>query len=439
MLQYIIAFVIILLFLFFFIKKPTVETYVKFTILSLPFTDTKLLPLEYGFVKVFDILALTAFIFLFKEFLTLKNKRTNMTYLVMVVIFISITLFGKFSSSFPDEKLYTLYPIFTIFIFLRYFIKYLYEDFTRRFELVHLLKIGFVVAMVAMFLQMSVSQEITYYSAVHGNARGESISTTRFPGLFADSQTNGQFLAMGSFLFLYGTASIRKVNYLRFLGFICMALCVVLAGSRSALGGLLVGTVLIFLMANLRTKLIIGSLAAITMLIVIVAKPSIAILGRTDNVGEDLSFREAIWEETMLMIEDNPIIGIGLGNYQKYIMTYYQDLNIVIEPGVKYYYFSQPENGYLKILVEHGIIAFVLLFILILRPVFKNFLRLMNHSAMVEVKFVLCSIVAFLVAFTTVYSFLDYRLLSLFGILISLSILHTNYRKSYNHTATQFI
>ncbi|MFS4416356.1 O-antigen ligase family protein [Maribacter sp. 2307ULW6-5] len=433
MLQYIIALVVILGFMGVFVWRPTVGTYIKYTLWTLPFTSTKILPLDYGFIRVFDVLAVTAVLFLFREFVTLRSRRDNLGYVLVIVVFIGLTLLGKFFSAYPQEKLYMLYPLFTIFIFTRFFIHYLYEDFERRYELLRILKFGFGLAMLFILLQIVIGPSITYYTEIHNNAKGESFSTTRFPGLFLDSQTNGQFLAMASFLFLLMPPNAKKLEkYLGYALFGAMGVSVVLAGSRAALGGFLLGCVLFFLMAKLKTKIVLGTLGIFSVLVIFLAKPNAAIFGRTDNLGEDYNFREAIWEETFGMIAKHPIWGIGMANYEKYIMTYHQDLNIVIEPGVEYYFFRQPENGYLKIMVDQGIPAFVLFFAMVAYPLLRSGIGWLNGRVNGEVKYVICSALAFMVAFNTVYTLLDYRLACLFTLLISLALLYSNKGRAQN-------
>lgn len=430
MLQYVIAFIVIIVFLCVFFMKPTVEVYIKYTLWTLPFTDAKILPLEFGFVKVFDVLALIAVIFLFKNFLTFKNGKTNMGYLVLVLLFVVTTIVGKIFSKFPANNIHTLYPLFSVFIFTRFFIHLLYEDFQRRFELFKILKIVFLFLIGIMCLQFFLGPSLSYYTAVHSNASGESFGTTRFPGLFVDSQTNGQFLAMASFFFLIIQTVKDKIEMKKsFLFFALAAICVVLAGSRSALGGFLIGFTLYFLFTDFKTKVIIGFVGMFAIGTLLIAQPNAAIFGRTENVGEDFSFREAIWIETIEIIEEYPSLGIGIGNFKKYIMIYNQDMNIVLEPGVDYYYFNQPENGYLKIIVEHGVLASIVLILLILIPFIKSLYGLLKLSINKEVVYVLSSLVSFLIAFNTVYSLVDYRITCLLGILVSMAILYTNSAK----------
>lgn len=427
MIEYIIALFTILIFLFFFIRKPNVETYIKYTLWTLPFTDTKILPLAYGFIKVFDVLAIIAFIFLFKHFITVHNQKVRMTYFVLIILFIGLTLISKYFSEFPTEKSWSLYPIFTVFIFTRFLVLYLNKDFNRRYLLFNILKRSFLFCIIFMLIQLIVGLKFTYYAQLHDNVIGDTFITTRFPGIFLDSQTNGTFLTMASFFFLImkpnPTKRKKKLGYIAFAITTCF---IILAGSRAPLGGFILSLFLIFIFSSNKIKLIMlsaGFLLAISMFIV---KPDTAIFKRTEHLGDDYSFRESIWTETITIIENIPLFGIGIGNFEKFLMKYKQDLNIVLEPGVSYYYFNQPENGYLKIIVEHGILASLILFGIILWTITKNIVQLIQQKASKEALFIICSAFSFLVAFNTLYSFFDYRLSCLFSTIITLAIVYSN-------------
>ena len=109
------------------------------------------------------------------------------------------------------------------------------------------------------------------------------------------------------------------------------------------------------------------------------------------------------------------MLGIGLGNFKDYTAKYNQNLYLEIEPGV-YEYFTQPENGYFKILVEHCVIAFIIFCLFFILP----FLKIARHIFFKSVRphsiYVVASLLSWLTSFNTVYSLSDYR------ILISISI-----------------
>lgn len=63
--------------------------------------------------------------------------------------------------------------------------------------------------------------------------------------------------------------------------------------------------------------------------------------------------RFAQWQDSLATIEDFPVTGIGAGSY-RYIHPHYNTVNIQM-------YFSHVENEYLQLLVETGVVGFLLL------------------------------------------------------------------------------
>lgn len=161
-----------------------------------------------------------------------------------------------------------------------------------------------------------------------------------------------------------------------------------------------------------------GIVGAITFLIL---APQLDIFNRSKNLSDDFLFRESIWEETIDIVKENPFLGIGIGNFENYTTKYNQNLYLEIETG-EILFFDQPENGYLKILVEHGVLVFAIFLLFLLLPLTKNLISY-RHKENQWVVFIMASFVSWLVSFSTVYSISDYRLLIVVGTCISLLII----------------
>ena len=434
MLQYIIALISISVFLFLILKKPEIETYLLFVMFGLPFIDTKILPLEYGFIKTFDVITVISLIVFFKPFFHYERRGTSWGYLILILLFWILTLISNWYSEFGFTNYYLLYQIFTVFIFTRFLIIHFSTNWENRHKLISAFKMGFSIALVIMALQIIIGLEVTYYTAFNPNVYNESSGLIRYPGIFSESQYNGQFLAMGSLVFLTLQEKFEgKGKYLRYAGFLVGAVFVFMAGSRSAIGGLGAGLFVLLFFASARVKTL-GFLAAAVLLgIFFIASPDKGIFSRTENISDDLDFRQGIWEETYEIIEEHPLLGIGFGNFEPYLTKYHQDMFLETSDN-EILYFTQPENGYLKILVEQGYLTFFIFVLLITIPLFRALKGVFLKSIHSNTIFFVAALVSWLVAFNTVYSFLDYRLLALVGTWVTMLILH---KRNFNSQFTE--
>lgn len=427
MLPYILSFLSILGFGFFIVKRPTIETYILYVLFALPFVELKILPSYYGGFKAFDIISYAALLILFKEFVAIKGKGNTRFYFIFSILFIVITALGKLYSEFIDDSVYVLLQLLPIFIFSHFLILYCQSDSKSYSKVISGLKKGFIIALIFIAFQIVFGLGFSFYEELNPNTFHESSSLIRFPGFFDDSQVNGQYLAVGSFIFLIAGKTVgKKKKMWGYLLFVLTIFGIFLSGSRAPLGGFLLGCIFIILFSSKKVKTYAVSLLIIGALIGLVFIPNIGIFSRTKNLTDDFLFRESIWLETIEILEERPFLGIGLGNYSKFTQKYNPDLYLEIRPG-EIVFFDQPENGYLKILVEHGILAFIIFLSFLAIPLLKNLKGLQSGTDQATV-FLMASILSWLVAFNTVYSISDYRLLivvvTCLGLLISNTINH---------------
>ena len=433
MLQYILAFLSICTFGYFIFKRPTVETYVLFVAYTLPFIDTKILPLAYGFVKVFDVVTVISLVLLFKDFISFKASRRGKVYVILVVLFWAFLLLSKINSAYPSNNLYFMYQPFTIFIFTRFLLVYLEQKRIALHRFISAFQLSVAILAGVVFVQLVLGPHFSYITDFNSNVVNADTGLIRYPGLFQDSQTCGLFLSMGSFSLLYFRTDINlKKKKLYFLTFLLTTIAIFLAASRSALGGFGIGIFLIVLFQNSRIKLIAASIGIVLGLLLFILQPKEGIFSRTESISEDFLFRKSIWEETGDIIEQYPLLGIGFGNFQKYIRRYKQDLYLQTESGGDFYYFNQPENGYLKILVEQGYLGFLIFIALILTPIISVILNVKIGWAEKQIMSLIpiAAVLAWAIAFNTNYSLLDYRILVAVGTFTSLIIFSTEDKAS---------
>jgi O-antigen ligase/Tfp pilus assembly protein PilF len=84
----------------------------------------------------------------------------------------------------------------------------------------------------------------------------------------------------------------------------------------------------------------------------------IGMLTRTESARERIN----IWSNTVQMIAENPLTGVGAGNWQvhfpKYGLTRFYDTNYLISEGLTN--FQRPHNDFLWVFAEGGLSAFLL-------------------------------------------------------------------------------
>ncbi len=432
MLQYIIALLSILTFGYFIFKKPSVETYILFVAYSLPFIDTKILPLAYGFLKVFDVVTVISFVLFFKDFISFKASQKGKIYTILVVLFWAFLVLSKMNSTYPTNNLHLIYQPFTIFVFTRFLLIYLDQEKEAFYKFISAFQLSVVILAGVLFIQLILGPNFSYLTDFNSNLVNKDTGLIRYPSLFQDSQICGQFLAMSSFSLLYfkpNTTLKKKKIYILF--FVLTTTALFLAASRSAIGGFAVGLILLVMFQNVRIKLIVGTIGIGLGLLILTLQPKEGIFSRADSISEDFSFRQSIWEETGEIIGKYPILGIGFGNFQKYIKRHKQDLYLQTESGGEFYYFNQPENGYLKILVEHGYLGFIIFLALLLIPVFSVLKRVLNGTLEKQIIYAIAAVLAWAVAFNTNYSLLDYRILFAVGTFVCLLIFSTESKTAH--------
>jgi len=433
MLTYIISFLTISLFVLIFIFRPTVEVYLKYTFCAIPFINLKILPAYFGGFRAFDIISFIALIFLFKDFLVVKNNSRDYKYFVLCALFVSITIISKITSEYTEDTWSSIPSMLSIFVFARFLYQYCYKNESRELQVYHWIKIGVFTGLGFMLYQILFGFGFSITGGLNLNVGiGQESGAIRYPGFFADSQISGQYLAVGSFIFLILANKVRDINKRNY--YYCFyaitILGVFLAGSRSPLGGVLLSCLFLtlFLGASLR-KYVYG----FTSLLVIAFfsfSPKINVIERSSSIDDDYLFRQAIWSETADIIYDNLILGIGYDNFSKHLTKYNQDLYLDMGPG-DFWYFRQPENGYLKIIVEHGVPAFIVFLFIIGIPIFSGLLNYNSIKCKKNVLFLIGGLLSWLIAFNTVYSIIDYRLsLIIFSYVVLLSVNLSGIRKS---------
>ena len=344
-------------------SKNIRRTYLFISIFTFPLIDIPVTTASLGSLRVFDVYSYLTFFILFRDFVTV-DEQDNKTYRALFLVFIILLVIGSLASQFISGSLLEILSVFPIFIFGKLLIDecMVVEHFDR--QLIFFLKLIGIFSIGLLFAQMYVGLNLTFYPVLNPNSSGPD--GFRYPSFFQDPQKYAQFLAMISFLFLINTQS-RNISYKSIGLFALCVLALLFTGGRSALIGLAGGTflLLLFLDTNAKVGIIAGLL--LCSLPLIYFSDMLVTFNRLSDFDNDYEFRNSIWKEAFQIFINHPFFGIGGGNYQRFIEYYSYDQYFIYENGIEY--FDQPENGYLKILVEYGLLGFGVFALFFLLPI----------------------------------------------------------------------
>jgi O-antigen ligase len=333
------------------------------------------------------------------------------------------------ASEFPTSSFSALVKVFPIFIYARFLSAECYNDLSFGQKVIKAFKFGYIIALIFLVLQLVWGLKVTFYNTVGNNTVMAESNLIRYPGYFFDSQLNGQYLAMVSFIFLYTIKKGYKNNIVNYSVFASAILAIFLAGSRSAFGGFCIGLIVVFVLARNEYRIVLTILLLAGSSFYMVFSPANGVLNRSNTIDEDYQFRQGIWEDAFEIATNHPFTGIGVGNYKEHTKKYYQDQYFLIDDEIVH--FEHPENGYLKILVEFGFLGFAVFAFLILSPLVGVLQHISKGVQDDNISFLIAGIVSWLVAFNTVYSFWDYRILicvtTLLVLLITYPVRERNY------------
>jgi hypothetical protein len=413
---YILPFVTLLIFGFVFHKSTpnkegaTVRTYLLFVLYMIPFMDLPVVKAAFGGYKTFDALSYYSCIVLFDKFITTSFYKHKTYYSFLFLNLTLIVLVGSLLSEFQNESLLLFFRLFPVFIYARFLILECLSHPSFYLKVIRVLKISYLISMCFLLVQLIVGVQFSFYTKLHGNAFGLGDSAIRYPSYFYDSQTYGQFLALGSFIFLYIDNEIKKNStVINYSFFVASVFTLILVGSRSAFGGFGVGLVFLFLFAGSRFRKYGIITVILSASIYAILSPTSGIFSRTENVDEDLKIRSSIWQQAYEIAEAHPYFGIGNGNFQKHTQHYVQGL--YLDDEFEYIYFDQPENGYLKILSEFGFIGFGIFLLFFLTPITKALILNLKNNFNDKIIILAAGLVSWLVSFNSFYSLSDNRVL----------------------------
>ncbi|CAB4554338.1 MAG: O-antigen ligase family protein [Actinomycetes bacterium] len=215
-------------------------------------------------------------------------------------------------------------------------------------------------------------------------------------GLFDHKNGLGVFLVLGMIAIL----AFERRRPLRILGALLAAACVVGSRSATAASGFMVALIvwiwvgLLNRSTNQRDRALFG-LVSIAMAIMAVFVGLGLMPAFLDLYGKDFTFsgRTIIWRESMEVVEDNPIIGVGYGGV-------WHDIQGPLTSGLHRqigFNAAHAHNGAIEVLMETGLIGLVL-FVVFFASVVRKAASLLETPARMTARWALacCAGVAFM-------------------------------------------
>ncbi|GEO06004.1 hypothetical protein AAE02nite_36680 [Adhaeribacter aerolatus] len=276
-------------------------------------------------------------------------------------------------------------------------------ELLKRLKFLALISIGFLV------MQLIIGLGFTFYAALNTNTNTGAESTFRYPSFFHDAQKYAQYLAMSSFLFFIDTDRTKvRSNIYKLTLFLIMVIGLILSGGRAGFLGMCCGLAFLFLTGRNKYKML-GLLGIfIASFLIITFADKIPLLNRSETVDESYEIRNRYWQQALNIYEDNTILGIGIGNYRNYVAAYSPDQFWLLENG-EILFFDHPESGYLKFLIEFGLIGFCICMLFFIIPIGSFVIEYIKTKCYTPF-FLIASVISFLVSFITVYTLSDYRI-----------------------------
>lgn len=426
-------------FFWYFHRKPSLQRYLVYVLTTLPFMDVKVVPEVYGGFRTFDLITLYAIVFNLRDFTRINSSGTFKWARSVVFGLLLILFFRSVFSEFGSSSLFVLLRFAVLFGFVRCLYIELEGDYEPLFEFTQALKKAFIFSVLFLMVQVVMGTGFTISKDLNQNIFDEATGVVRYPGIFNDSQGHGQFLAMGSFLFLFKDGFLSS-GLKGKLFFFIMVMAIIVAGSRSAFAGLGLGfCVLLLALRNAQRFSVIVTVVVLFLLSPYLETTS-GVFSRLASIKEDYAIRDALWSNAAKIHSQNPILGIGIGNYQKYVMKYEQDQ--FLEYGEdEVYYYDQPESGYYKILVEFGLVGFILFFALVAIPMIKALWRIVGPASTDShgLVFPLAGMASWCLAFTTVYSLFDTRICIVVATYLCILAYQTRRQPEASHQDYQYV
>ncbi len=414
---------------YFFFKNGISRYYLLYLIYLFPLMDLKVVPFDYGNIKVFDCITILAI--LINPQMLIHKWKWNNTIFLLFGLFIATLILSGLGSEFPTRAILSIVTVCTPFIFAAILYHEIISDTSFAKDIIKALKFTSIIALAFIGMQLLIGIRFTFYEMLNQNVTGGT--SIRYPGFFMDSQINGIFIGMIAPVWLINFDNPGKLTFKHIAGFSLMLGGLILAGSRSPMIGIAVSTVFMVLLlrGDLRFQLL--RYVALGACFAILLSATTGAFDRFTTFDKSLDFRQNIWDGAFDIFKEHPTLGIGMNNYQDYVMKHAQDQSLMLDDN-EIFYLDAPENGYLKLLVEWGVIAFSLLMIVIAIPLFKLFSYYIKGYDVRLATIFGASIICWLISSISVHTLGDNRIAILLSFFIVMTALFSEKEIIFSET-----
>ncbi len=354
---------------------------------------------------VFDIVTILFAVFFFRKRPISIPTVSIFAFFLLGYTVAVITGLVLSNEPFDQYNTYEFLTIFPIFIFARILIDECLDapDFKKQVTNGLLFTLGFSILFLA--IQMIVGIQFSLFNTVNPNIlMNDGI---RYPSFMSDPQTYSQVAGSLSFLCLIKWHDEESTNWTKYLLLLLAVLGILAAGGRAGLLGWALGFSLIALFSNNRYRIALLLAAVLIYVSSIFLKDQLAIFKRSSDMESAALERLEYRTQAMQAFAEYPFFGIGLKNYSSYAFDHFPNQVWVIdnEPIA----FDHPESGYLKILVETGLVGSVFYGLFFLFTLLKTFSAYLRKK---DIKFVIwtAALLCFLTGFYSTYSLGDSRI-----------------------------
>jgi len=416
--NYLIALVLLVfslfIFLMLFTRSDKNKVFILFVIFSLPFLSIDIFPF-FGNITIFECLLFIFYLFFYKS----KNVNVvnSIFYLVLFVLLSLFSLIGAYNAStFTNDTSVALFQYICIFGFAKILVSECFENIVFYNSVINALKVTVFFSLIFLVCQFIFGVNFSLEKSLNSNVL--SLDVIRYPSFFQDPQKYAQFISATSFLFLIKEKQTSRLPIINIFFVIFSILALLYTGGRAGLGGWCIGFFIFLIFSNSKLKIISIIVFLMLSFFIYYFSDSFSMFQRS-SLGDAYDFRMSIWQDAINIFNHHPFFGIGIGNYSNYVSVHNPDQFWISDNKITY--FSHPESGYLKFLIELGILGFILVITFILFPIFLAF-HYFIKSKDINIILIISALSSWLVGFYTVYSLDDSRIRILIVILIVLLI-----------------
>lgn len=309
---------------------------------------------DYNFIQIKEVILIIGAIPLLLLFFFDKNvvvKKNSFYPLILIVWFVFSFIFTRFKHVALPVLLMSIvcYILFFLIVNLKY----------ETFYISDIIILGFLPSVILALVQIFFPDKMKMF-LVFGN---------RIPSTFGNPNFFGAYIS-GVMPFIISRFITSKNLYYRlFLSviFIVSFILIFFTGSKAALAALIAGVFIFILMKlkNFKNKIILFTLLVLSVLSVILFA-----VNNLKTFSESIFFRNLVWRGTLRIITDNFIFGTGPGSFFV-VFPQYRPAELMKWTYEHSYEVLYPENIFLQIAAETGIIG-IILFIFIIYLVFRT-------------------------------------------------------------------